>query len=221
MRSTNETYHHFTHTDHILMQLIALIGASGNAGSRILKELSDRGHRITAIARHLGRIASLRGVVATKGDVHDKEALAALLDGHDAVISAVHFRSTDPQLLIDAVRFARVKRYLVVGGAGSLFVAPNEHLVDQPDFPAAYKEEATKGAEFLALLKTVGDLDWTFLSPSALFMPGERTGTFRLGKDMLLAHANGSSISMEDYAIAMVDEIERPKHIRQRFTVGY
>jgi putative NADH-flavin reductase len=119
------------------------------------------------------------------------------------------------------VRAAGVKRYLVVGGAGSLFVAPDQRLIDQPDFPAEYKPEASKGATFLEFLKTVNDLEWTFLSPSALFVPGERTGRFRVGKDELLVSDAGSSISFEDYAIAMVDEIERPKHIRQRFTVGY
>ncbi|MBB3609499.1 NAD(P)-dependent oxidoreductase [Rhizobium sp. BK602] len=203
------------------MAKIALIGASGNAGSRILKELSDRGHKVTAIARNPEKIATLPGVVAVRGDVFDKDGLAALLAGHDAVISAVHFTASDPQRLIDAVRQSGVKRYLVVGGAGSLEVAPGIRLVTTPEFPAIYKAEASKGADFLDLLKTVDDLDWTFLSPSALFVPGERTGNFRLGKDQLLSNANGSSISFEDYAIALVDEIEKPAHIRQRFTVGY
>lgn len=203
------------------MAKIALIGASGNAGARILKELSDRGHTVTAIVRHPDKIAALPRVRPSKGDVFDKEGLAALLKGHDAVISAVHFTASDPQILIDAVRASGVKRYLVVGGAGSLEVAPGKRLIDQPDFPAPYKAEAAKGAEFLDLLKTAGDLDWTFLSPSAMFVPGERTGKFRLGKDMLLTNESGSSISFEDYAVALVDEIEHPAHPRQRFTVGY
>ncbi len=203
------------------MAKIALIGASGNAGARILKELSERGHAVTAIARNPEKIATLPQVTAVKGDVFDKDGLAALLKGHDAVISAVHFTASDPQRLIDAVRASGVKRYLVVGGAGSLEVAPGKRLIDQPDFPAAYKPEASKGAEFLDLLKTVADLDWTFLSPSAMFVPGTRTGKFRLGKDTLLSNDAGSSISFEDYAIALVDEIERPAHSRQRFTVGY
>lgn len=203
------------------MAKIALIGASGNAGSRILKELSDRGHQVTAIARSPEKIANLPEVVAVKGDVFDKDALSALLKGHDAVISSVHFTASDPAILIAAVRESGVKRYLVVGGAGSLEVAPGQRLVDQPDFPAAYKAEASKGADFLDLLRTVDDLEWSFLSPSALFSPGERTGTFRLGKDTLLSNEKGSSISFEDYAIALADEIEKPAHIRQRFTVGY
>ncbi|RRH97396.1 NAD(P)-dependent oxidoreductase [Mesorhizobium tamadayense] len=200
---------------------IALIGASGQVGSRLLKELSDRGHAITAIARTPEKIAVLPGVTAVKGDAFDKDGLAALVKGHDAVISAVHFTASDPDTLIAAVRASGVKRYLVVGGAGSLEVAPGKRLVDTPEFPAAYKAEALKGADFLGKLKSVSDLDWTFLSPSALFVAGERTGKFRLGKDALLATEEGSSISFEDYAIAMANEIEKPEHIRQRFTVGY
>ncbi len=203
------------------MAKIALIGASGNAGSRILKELSDRGHQVTAIARNPEKIASLPNVVAKKGDVFDQAGLSELLKGHDAVISAVHFTASDPVTLIEAVRTSGVSRYLVVGGAGSLEIAPGQRVVDLPDFPAAYKAEATKGAEFLDRLKGEKQLDWTFLSPSAEFVPGERTGKFRIGKDSLLSNEAGSRISFEDYAIALVDEIEKPQHSRQRFTVGY
>ncbi|UXT22701.1 NAD(P)-dependent oxidoreductase [Agrobacterium tumefaciens] len=203
------------------MAKIALIGASGNAGSRILKELSDRGHHVTAIARNPEKIASLPNVVAKRGDVFDQAGLSELLKGHDAVISSVHFTASDPATLIEAVRASGVQRYLVVGGAGSLEIAPGQRVVDLPDFPAAYKAEATKGAEFLDILKQEKQLDWTFLSPSAEFVPGERTGKFRIGKDNLLSNDKGSRISFEDYAIALVDEIEKPQHSRQRFTVGY
>lgn len=203
------------------MAKIALIGASGNAGSRILKELSDRGHQVTAIARNPEKIASLPNVVAKKGDVFDQAGLSELLKGHDAVISSVHFTASDPATLIEAVRASGVQRYLVVGGAGSLEIAPGQRVVDLPDFPAAYKAEATKGAEFLDILKQEKQLDWTFLSPSAEFVPGERTGKFRLGKDSLLSNDEGSRISFEDYAIALVEEIEKPQHSRQRFTIGY
>ncbi|WCK01226.1 NAD(P)-dependent oxidoreductase [Agrobacterium tumefaciens] len=203
------------------MAKIALIGASGNAGSRILKELSDRGHQVTAIARNPEKIAALPNVVAKKGDVFDQAALSDLLRGHDAVISSVHFTASDPATLIEAVRASGVPRYLVVGGAGSLEIAPGQRVVDLPDFPAAYKVEATKGAEFLDKLKQEKQLDWTFLSPSAEFVPGERTGKFRIGKDSLLSNDQGSRISFEDYAIAVADEIEKPQHSRQRFTVGY
>ncbi len=203
------------------MARIALIGASGNAGSRILAELSRRGPSITGIARHPEKIASLPGVTAIKGDVFNKEELAMLLQGHDAVASAVYFSKSDPKILIDAVRQSGVKRYMVVGGAGSLEIAPGKKLIDQPEFPEAYKPEAAGGVIFLEQLKTAADLEWTFLSPSAMFVPGEWTGKFRLGKDTLLSNENGSSISFEDYAIAFADELEKPAHIRQRFTVGY
>lgn len=197
---------------------VALIGA---AGSRILAELSGRGHQVTGIARHPETIAALPGVTAKNGDVFNKPGLAALLKAHDAVVSAVHFTASDPELLIEAVKTAGVKRYFVVGGAGSLEVAPGVKLIDTPQFPAAHKAEAAKGGEFLDLLRKENDLEWTFLSRSAMIAPGERTGKFRLGKDDLLTNEKGSSISWEDYAIAAVDELEKPAHIRQRFTVGY
>lgn len=200
---------------------IALIGATGNAGSRILAELTRRGHSVTAIVRNPERLSPQTNMVAKKGDVYDEDGLAALLKGHDAVISAVHFTASDPRKLIDAVRAAGVKRYLVVGGAGSLEVAPGLKLIDTPDFPPAYKAEAAAGGAFLNLLRGESELNWTFLSPSAMFVPGERTGKFRLGKDELLTNDQGSSISFEDYAVALVNELEMPAHSRQRFTVGY
>ena len=200
---------------------VALIGASGQAGSRLLAELLRRGHQVTAIARNPEKIAPGSGVTAKKGDVYDQAGLAALLKGHDAVVSSVHFTASDAETLIAAVRASGVKRYFVVGGAGSLEVAPGVRLVDTPQFPAIYKAESAKGAEFLDRLRKVDDLDWTFLSPSAAFVPGERTGQFRLGKDQLLSNDKGSSISFEDYAVAAVDELERPTHVRRRFTVGY
>jgi hypothetical protein len=200
---------------------IALVGATGNAGSRILNELVNRGHEVTAIVRNPDKIVARPGVTAKKGDVFDQEGLAALLKGHDAAISSVHFSASDPRKLIKAVRASGVKRYLVVGGAGSLEVAPGKKLIDTPEFPAIYKTEAAAGGVFLDLLKQEKDLDWTFLSPSALFVAGERTGKFRLGADQLLSHEKGSSISFEDYAIALVDEVEKPTHSRRRFTVGY
>ena len=201
---------------------VALIGASGQAGSRLLQELVSRGHSVTAIVRHPEKVPAQPHVTAKKGDVYDKPGLAALLKGHDAAISSVHYTQSDPKLILEAVRESGVKRYFVVGGAGSLEVAPGKKLIDTPEFPEIYKAEAGKGGEYLELLrKSASDLDWTFLSPSALFIAGERTGKFRLGKDQLLANDQGSSISFEDYAIAAVDELEKPKHIRERFTVGY
>lgn len=201
---------------------IALLGATGNAGSRLLAELHRRGHAVTAIARDASRVPALPNVVATAADVADAAGLAALLRGHDAVISAVPFTGSDPRLLVDAVKAAGVPRYLVVGGAGSLEAAPGLRLVDAPGFPAQYRNEALAGAAFLDLLRGEAGLDWSFLSPSAMFVPGERTTRFRLGGDQLLTDAEGRShISFEDFAIALVDELERPAHSRRRFTVGY
>jgi putative NADH-flavin reductase len=201
---------------------IAVIGASGRAGSRIVAELSRRGHTVTAIARDPEKIAKLPSVSAKKGDAHDQAALAALIAGHDAAISSIHFLASDPEKLIGAAKDSKVGRYLVVGGAGSLEVASGVRLVTTPNFPAQYKAEAEKGADFLDRLRQETTLNWTFLSPSALFIDGERTGKFRLGTDQLLTAADGKSwISFEDYAVAIVDEIERPAHFRQRFTVGY
>ena len=203
------------------MARVAVIGATGNVGTRLVKELAARGHRVTAIARNPGAVALPDGVEAVAGDVRDAAGLSRALAGHDAVVSAVKFADSDPAALIGAVRGSGVTRYLVVGGAGSLEVAPGQRLVDQPDFPSAYKDEAMRGAAFLDALRGETDLDWTFLSPSALLGPGERTGRFRLGRDRLLVGEDGSRISYEDYAVALVDEIERPAHLRQRFTVGY
>jgi uncharacterized protein len=201
---------------------IAVVGASGNAGSRIVAELARRGHAVTAIARHPERVAAQANVVAKRGDALDQGALAQLLAGHDAAVSSIHFLDSDPVKLIGAARDSKVGRYLVVGGAGSLEVAPGVRLVATPGFPPAYKAEAEKGAAFLDLLRQEKQLNWTFLSPSALFTAGERTGTFRLGTDQLLTGTDGRSwISFEDFAVALADEIERPAHHRQRFTVGY
>ncbi len=201
---------------------IAVIGASGNAGSRITAELARRGHAVTAIARNPEKIAGLANVTAVSGDVLDQAGLAGLLAGHDAAISSVHFMASDPVKLIGAARDSKVGRYLVVGGAGSLEVAPGVRLVTTPGFPVAYKAEAEKGAAFLDLLRAEKELNWTFLSPSALFTAGQRTGKFRLGTDQLLTAEDGKSwISFEDFAVALADEIERPAHIRRRFTVGY
>jgi putative NADH-flavin reductase len=201
---------------------IAVAGASGRAGSEITKELSRRGHGVTAIARNPDRIAALPNVVPTRGDVRDQAGLTKLWAGHDVAVSSVHFLASDPQKLIGAAKDSNVGRYLVVGGAGSLEVAPGVKLVTTPGFPVQYKAEAEAGSAFLDLLQQEKDLNWTFLSPSALFIEGERTAKFRLGTDQLLADANGKSwISFADYAIALADEIEKPAHLRQRFTVGY
>jgi len=201
---------------------VALIGASGRIGSQILSELHERSHDVTAIARNPEKIAVTTGVTTVRADVADPDGLTAALRGHDAVISAVRFRDFDAQTLLGAVRSSGVKRLIMVGGAGSLEAKPGLALVDTPEFPEAARPEANAGRSVLNVLRTEGSLEWTFLSPSAVIAPGERTGRFRLGKDAVLIGADGKSrISIPDYAIALVDELEHPVHIRQRFTVGY
>jgi uncharacterized protein len=200
---------------------IAVIGASGRGGSRIVAELVRRGHEVTAIARNPEKVVAQAQVTPKKGDLYDP-GISALLAGHDAVVSAVHFLDSDPDTLIEAVRASGVKRYFVMGGAGSLEVAPGVKLIETPEFPAIYKDEAAKGGVFLDRLRREKDIDWTFLSPPALIDFGDRTGKFRVGKDELLVDGKGDSkISFEDFAVATVDELEKPKHSRQRFTVGY
>jgi putative NADH-flavin reductase len=201
---------------------VALIGVSGQVGTRLLAELLRRGHEVTGIARDVRGMAARPHLLLKNGDATRTTQLAPLLAGHDAAISATRFATSDARALIDAVKQAGVPRLLVVGGAASLEVAPGQVLIDAPGFPAAYKPEAEAGRRFLDTLRKATQLDWSFLSPSAEFVPGERTGTFRLGGDQLLTDANGRSwISMEDFAIALVDELETPRHSRQRFTVGY
>ncbi|MEW6643613.1 MAG: NAD(P)-dependent oxidoreductase [Pseudomonadota bacterium] len=201
---------------------IAVVGATGQAGSRITAELLRRGHQVTAIVRNPEKVPVQAGLTAKAGDVFDQAGLTALLAGHDVAISAVHFTASDLAKLIAAAKASKVGRYIVVGGAGSLEVAPGVRLVTTPGFPEQYKAEATRGGDFLDLLRQEQELNWTFISPSALFVPGERTGKFRLGTDQLLADEGGKSwISFEDYAVALADEIEKPANERRRFTVGY
>jgi putative NADH-flavin reductase len=201
---------------------IALVGGTGNVGTRLISELTRRGHHVTAIARRAEKLEKQGAVTSVTGDVQNEGALAAVLAGHDAVIHSVKFLNTDASKIVAATKMAKVPRLLVVGGAGSLEVSPGLLLVNSPDFPAEYKPETLAGVEFLNVLRNEKELDWTFLSPSFFFAPGERTGKFRLGKDQLLVAADGQSrISTEDFAIALVNELEEPKHSRQRFTVGY
>lgn len=201
---------------------IAVIGATGNIGVHLVNEALNRHHAVTAIARDPSKLTKRPGLVATAGDVTKPDELLPFLKNHDAIISSLRFRDTDPQQLIELVRRTAVKRYLVVGGAASLEVAPGQILLDAPYFPAEYKSEASAGKVFLDTLRKVSDLDWTFLSPSAFIGPGERTGKFRLSDNTLLTGPDGkSSISYEDYAVAMIDEVETPRHVRARFTVGY
>ena len=204
------------------MSKIAIIGATGRAGSQLLEEALRRGHSVTAIARDTSKIGQRAGVVSQNVDALDSAALQAAVAGHDLVISAAHFATLPASAVIGPVKKAGVNRLLVVGGAGSLLLPDGTRVIDSQGFPAEYKAEAGAGAEFLENLRQERDLDWTFLSPSAEFVEGQRTGKFRIGKDDLLVSSEGRSwITFADFAIAMLDEVEAPKHIRQRFTVGY
>lgn len=201
---------------------LAILGVTGNVGSKIAAEALSRNHEVLGLARNVSGVAPQPRLTVKAADLAQESSLTTLLRGQDALISALKFASFDHPALLRVAKNSGVKRLLVVGGAGSLEVAPGKALVDTPNFPAEYKAEASAARDFLELIRREADLNWTFLSPSALLLPGERTGKFRLGGDQLLVAANGESrISIEDFAIAMVDELESGKHHRQRFTVGY
>ncbi|MGE3151362.1 MAG: NAD(P)-dependent oxidoreductase [Nitrospiraceae bacterium] len=211
---------------------IAVIGATGFVGSAILKEALQRSHEVTAIVRDPEKLPPHPKLHPQKGDVYNEDEVARLVAGHEAVISAFNPGWGNPdiynlqvkgtQAIIAGVKKAKMKRLLFVGGAGSLEVKPGVQALDLPGFPAEYKQGALATREALNLLRRETGLDWSFLSPSADLAPGQRTGKFRLGADQMLTDEHGQSrISVEDYAMAMIDEVERPAHIRQRFTVGY
>lgn len=207
---------------------VVLYGATGMIGSRVLKELLSRGHRVTAVVRDPTKVPQLDGIVAAKGDALDAGDVAAKTAGADVVISAYAPPQEQPEKMVDAVRAliagvkeSGAKRVLVVGGAGSLFVAPDVDVIDSGHLPEQWKGIAIAHRDALDVLKA-SDIDWTYFSPAAFIQPGERTGKFRLGGDSLVVDDKGtSSISAEDYAIALVDELEHPKHIRKRFTAAY
>ncbi|ATF10593.1 NAD(P)-dependent oxidoreductase [Brevibacillus sp. HB1.2] len=207
---------------------IAIVAASGKAGKVIMKEALDRGHQVTAIVRDASKIEQADVAVIQK-DVFD--LTAADLNGFDVVVNAFgapagqeHLHVESGKALIEALKGAPSTRLLVVGGAGSLFVdeAKTLRLVETPDFPKAYLATAQKHGEYLHVLEESNGIQWTYISPSAFFDPaGERTGAYQLGKDHLLVNASGQSyVSYADYAVAMLDEIENPKHRNERFTVG-
>lgn len=210
---------------------IALIGASGYVGSALLNEALARGHSVTALVTKPDKLTAGKGVTVVKADALNSDHLSTQLRDHDAVLSAFSGHADSDVLayylkgfkaIVAATKQAAVPRLLLVGGAGSLFVAPGLQVIDTPDFPAQWKATAEGARQALQLLQNETALDWTMLSPSAHLEPGERTAKFRLGKDELLVDANGNSrISLADYAVAMLDELERPAHHRQRFTVGY
>ena len=211
---------------------VAIIGASGNIGSVIRDEALGRGHQITAIVRNPEKITVKNpSLTVVKGDVL-KDAVDKLVKGHDAVISAYNPGWANPNIapdtgaaykaIIEGVKKSGVKRLLIVGGAGSLEVSPGVQLIDTMQVPDLIKGAILALREVLYALRKEKDLDWTFLSPAATISPGQRTGKFRLGKDRVVKDKNGDSkISIQDYAFAMVNELEKPRHRRERFTVAY
>jgi hypothetical protein len=205
-----------------MSKTVALIGASGKIGTRIAAELVLRGHQVTGIARHPENIPQLEGMTAVAGDFTAPQTIAQVLKGHEAIISAASFIPGEAENLIEAVRLSGVKRFLMVGGAASLLTDSGERVLDTLELPEEWKAPIQEGIRTLDLLQQADDLDWTFFSPAVMIGPGERTTQFRLGKDHVIKDDNGASkISYDDYAIAMVDELEQGNHIKRRFTVGY
>jgi uncharacterized protein len=204
-------------------------GATGNSGGEIVKELLRRGHQVTAVARKVDSLQGMHGVTVKADDLSNPDAIAAIIKGADAVVSAYAPPADKTDALLDVTRrqIEAVKkagggtRLLVVGGAGLLEVAPGVTLIQSGHLPAEYLPIATSHEKALGILRT-SNINWTYLSPAAFFVPGERTGKFRLGTKELMADAKGESkISFADYAIALVDEIEKPLHQRGSFSVGY
>jgi hypothetical protein len=211
---------------------IAIIGASGQIGTFIRDEALARGHQVTAIVRHPDRIAVQNlHLTVVKADIL-KDKVEELVKGHDAVISAYNPGWNNPDIyneqiegyrrIISGVKKSGTKRLLVVGGAGTLEVAPGVQLLDTVSFPEQVKKGVLATRETLYMLRKEKELEWTFLSPPSSIVPGERTGHYRVGKDQVLKNKEGESkISTQDYAVAMLDELENPQHIRERFTVAY
>lgn len=206
---------------------IALIGATGYVGSKLLLEALSRGHQVTAIVKEMqGDLPLHAQLTLVLADATDAHALAGAIRGHDLVISAFNpgldLDGSGTRTIVESVKRAAIGRFLTVGGAGSLLLPSGQRVVDQPDFPAEWKEGSLRTAAYFDALREEDELDWVFFSPAAVLAPGERTGVYRLGKDHLLTNAEGESrISLEDYAVAMLDEAEQPRHHRQRFTVAY
>ena len=216
------------------MANVLLIGATGFVGSAVLNELVSRGHKVTAVARNIEKIAKSELLDVVKEDVANVDAIAKLADGKDAIISAYNPGWTNPDIttlisenypkILSAAKKSGVERLLIVGGAGTLFCAPGLRVVDSGAIP----EEIMGGVRplgdfYLNTLMNENDIDWVFFSPAGVFDPqGKKTGNYRLGKDDLIVDAEGNShISVQDYADAMVNELEKPAHHKERFTIGY
>jgi len=208
---------------------VVVYGATGNSGSEITKELVKRGHKVTGIARDVARLEGAAGVTAKMDDLSNVDAIAAIIKGADVVVSAYQPPPNNTDALIDvtkrqieAVKKAAVPRLIVVGGAGQLEVAPGVTLIKSGHLPQEYMPIAVSHEKAAEALKASSGINWTYIAPAAFFIPGERTGKYRTGTNNLITDEKGDSkITFADYAIALVDEIEKPKHERQLFSVGY
>ena len=214
---------------------VALIGASGFVGKAILQELLQRGHEVTAIARNAANIPTQPNVNIVAADVFNEAELSRALTGNDVVISAYNAGWTNPNLhddylagaksIQEATKKAGVQRLIVIGGAGSLFIAEGKQLVDSAEFPKDWKPGALAAREYLDIIKQEDTLDWTFFSPAIEMHPGTsgtRKGSYRTSLDTPVFDENGKSIlSVEDVAVAITDELEKPRYIRKRFTAAY
>jgi putative NADH-flavin reductase len=215
----------------LFIMKIALIGGTGFVGSAVLKELLSRGHQVTALARNPEKYTTSANLAVVRADAYDASQVSAAVRNHDAVVSAFNPGWKEPEIralygrghaaIVEGVKNGGVKRYLEVGGAGSLFVAPGIQGVDTPQFPAEWREGALGARDALESLRQEAALEWTFISPPANLHPGERTGRYRLGADDLLMDGDlPAGISVDDLALAIVDELEKPQHVRRRFTVA-
>ncbi len=213
---------------------IAIVGATGFVGSKLVEEAVRRGHTVAAITRNPQKLPNNPLIDPIQADANDVNTLAAHFRGKDAVIHAcspakdlpaeekIALQERATHTILTAMKAAGVRRLLAVGGAGSLYVSPGVRDMDQPDFPKEWQGGVKATLRIKEMLEKEPELEWTYLSPSHNLVPGERTGKFRLGLDDLLVGADGQSrISVEDYAVAMLDELEHPKHTHRRFTVGY
>jgi uncharacterized protein len=208
--------------------LVTLYGGSGRIGSRTINELLSRGHQVKAVVRNVGSVNAAEGLTIVQGDLGSATTVAHMTRGADAVVSAYGTKSGIPsevlditRNLINGVRESGANRLFVVGGASSLEVAPGRVLFDEPTFPEAWKPAAGAHRKALGLLRASG-INWTYFSPAMMIQPGVRTGQYRLGTEQLVTDAAGKSeISMEDYAVALVDELENGQFQRRRFTVAY
>lgn len=213
---------------------VAIIGATGFVGAALVTEFANRNHEVTAISRN-PKSETADNVTAVKADVYDVDDFAKVLKGHDVVVNAFNPGWTNPNIYNDfingskaiqeAVKKSGIKRFITIGGAGSLFVAPGVQAVDTPEFPAEIKAGATAARDYLNIIKEEKELDWAFFSPAFEMAPNNkngRTGKYRLGLDEpVFNDENRSILSVEDLAVVLADEAENPKHHQVRFTAGY